>query len=214
MDIAMFLNLTIRLLQIQEFLREKNFKSLFYAFFYINRKVIIIERDLSSVCNKWVAKQDQSVQFVEFTRDNFTKNIHDYYTKSRYYKAIAYLKKGYVCHAMLRDEKVVGDIWYSVTESKNSLLTNPDVKRLKLNVSTDLAYSFDQFVVPAERGNNMAAALVNFQLWSLKSSGYKKVCGYYWSDNIPAIWNNKIMNNFVEVKYLKVNGCYGFKKYS
>lgn len=210
----MSLNFFMRVLQINDYIKTNGLKSFLYSVFYINRKVIIIERDLSTVFDKWSPKQETGVQFVEFNRRNFTKDVSDYHLKNRYYKAIAYFKKGYVCHAMLKDGKVIGDIWHSITKPKNDLLPNPDVKKLKISESADGVYSFDQFVIPSERGNNMAAALVNFHLWSLKAYGYKKVYGYYWSDNIPAIWNNKIMNNFVEIDHLKVNGCYFFKFFS
>ena len=83
---------------------------------------------------------------------------------------------------------------------------------LGIKWSHDCVYSFDIFVVPAERGNNLSASLQNSAMYSLRDKGYLKAYGYYWADNIPAVWNTRVINKWRELKTLRLNRFLFLKK--
>ena len=204
----------MRLVQIFEFLKNEDLGSFVREVIYINRKAILIEKNLFKVNHIKKFLQQSNIKFEEVTEDTFNDKNYKFAFKNRYLKAVHYLKKGYGGHVILKGDEVIGDIWYSATSKYDKASVHPDVHRFGIKPSEDNVYSFDQFVVPTERGNSVAAALVNFQLCSLREKGYSKVYGYYWADNFPAVWNNRVMNKYKEIRTLRVNGCWFFKKIS
>ena len=201
----------MRLVQVLDFLKTNDLASFVREVIYLNRKAILIEKNLVEVNNTWIKLQKSNIMFEEINTDTFSEKKYRFPVKNRYFKALHYLKKGYVGHAIVKGDEVIGDIWYSATRKNDKVSVHPDVKRFGFESAEDHAYSFDQFVVPTERGNVVAAALVNYQLCSLREKGYLKACGYYWADNIPAIWNNRVMNKYIEIKTMRVIGCWLFK---
>jgi hypothetical protein len=198
----------MRLVQILDFLKTNDLSSFIREVVYLNRKAILIEKNLVEVNNKWIKLQKSNLMFEEINTDTFFEKNYRFPVKNRYFKALYYLKKRYGGHVIVKGNEVIGDIWYSATKKNNKVSVHPDVKRFGFKSAKDHAYSFDQFVVPAQRGKGVADALANYQLWSLREKGYLKAYGYYWADNIPAIWNNKVMNKYVEVKTMRVIGCW------
>jgi hypothetical protein len=55
------------------------------------------------------------------------------------------------------------------------------------------AYAFDMQISTAHRGENLAAPFQRALQATLKAEGWHKVCGYYWDDNLPALWMHRIL---------------------
>lgn len=202
----------MRIVQVLDFLKTNDLADFLKLIILWNRKAIIIVRNLDELNNTWEKLQESSqITFEEINSDTFFNKKYQFPLRNRYHKALHYLDKGFCGHAAVKGGKVIGEVWYSATKKNGELSVNPDVKKFRITAAEGYAYSFDQFVVPAERGNSLAAALVNYQLCSLKEKGYRKVFGFYWADNIPAIWNNKVMNKYKEIKTVRVYGCWLFK---
>ena len=210
----MIRTIIMRLVQIWDFLKTDGFASFLRHNIYMNRKAILIEKNLLEVNDGKRFLRQPNIKFEEITTDTFNNKNYQFPVKNRYLKALHYLKKGYGGHAIVKGSEVIGDIWYSATSKSDQVSVHPDIRRFGIKSSEDYAYSFDQFVVPTERGNNVAAALLNGQTYSLREKGYLKVCAYYWADNIPAVWNTRVMNKFKELKTLRVNGCWLYKRIS
>jgi len=197
--------LKMRVTQIYEFIRSNGWSPFLQEVIYVNRKAILVEKELPEVNDSTDFLQRSNVKFIEITPETFANNNYQYPFKNRYLKAVHYLGKGYRGHAIVRENKIIGDIWYFASGKSEHVSDHPDIKWLGIKWSQDYIYSFDIFVVPDERGNNLAATLQNSAMYSLRDKGYLKAYAYYWADNIPAIWNTRVINKWRELETLRLN---------
>ena len=206
------INLVVmRVIQIYEFIRSNGWSSFLREIVYINRKAIVVEKKLLEVNNSTDFLQRSNIKFIEITPETFANDNYQYLFKNRYLKALHYLKKGFGGHAIVRGNKIIGDIWYFASNKSGHVPDHPDIHWLGIKWSQDYVYSFDIFVVPDERGDNLSAALLNSAMYSLRDKGYLKAYGYYWADNIPAVWNSRVINKWKELNTLRVNRFLFFK---
>jgi GNAT superfamily N-acetyltransferase len=73
------------------------------------------------------------------------------------------------------------------------------------------AYAFDMQIAPEFRGKNLAAPLQRALQSTLKAEGIVKVYGYYWDDNLPALWMHRILK-FRELPKRRVSRFLWFTK--
>jgi hypothetical protein len=208
----MIRTIIMRLIQIYEHIRSEGITSFLNKGIYINRKAVLIEKDLFDVNVNKNFLLNSNLKFIEISFDTINSGNYRFPIKNRSFKALYYLKKGYGGHAIVKGNEVIGDIWHSATTKCDTLSVHPDVFIFKIKSSDKYIYSFDQFVAPNERGNKVAAALLNGQINSLREKGFSKIVAYYWADNLPAIWNTRVINKFKELKTLRVFGLWFFKK--
>ena len=204
--------LIMRVIQILEFIRSNSWSSFLREVVYINRKAIVVEKDLHEVNDSTDFLQRSNIQFIEITPETYANNNYQYLFKNRYLKALHYLKKGFGGHAIVRGNKIIGDIWYFASNKSEHLPDHPDIHWLGIKWSQDYVYCFDIFIVPDERGNNLAAPFQNSAMYSLRNKGYLKAYAYYWADNIPAVWITRVINKWKELKTLRVNRFLFLKK--
>jgi hypothetical protein len=193
-------------MQISEFIEDKGWKSFIQEVLYFNRKAILVEKNLSEAVNRIDFLRNQNIQFIEITPETFTRDRYTFYSKNRMFKALHYLKNGYCGHAIAKENTIIGDMWYFAL--KNNVLHShkcPDIQWLNFELTEDTVYSFDIYVVPTERGNNLSAALQSTAMYSLFEKGYTKAYAYYWSDNIPAVWNTRVINKWNELRPVTVS---------
>ena len=201
---SMIRALIIRLLRIWDSIKTDGMVFFLHERIWINRKAVIIEKDLCGINKSKSFLQNSNMRFDEITKDKMNDKRYQFAVKNRYLKALQYLNEGYCGHVLVKGNVVIGDVWHSATIKGGKLSVHPDIQRFGIESSKDYAYSFDQFVVPTERGNKVAAALLDGQVHSLNDKGYSKVLGYYWADNLPAVWNARVMNKFKELRTLRV----------
>lgn len=192
----------MRFLHVFDFVKDKGFAQLFKEVIYSNREVIVVEKDLLS-CQPIVnSMQSTNVDFTEIKKDFFRRSNNFVFSeKNRLFKMKHYFNKGYNGYALLKDNIVIGDIWY-YSPAYSDYPEHPDCKWLGLKCSEKDIYGFDMFLLPTERGNNLAVFLQNRSLLSLRDKGYKKAYGYFWSDNIPALWAHR-MQKWNEINKVK-----------
>ena len=49
-------------------------------------------------------------------------------------------------------------------------------------------------------------------MYDLHKKGYAKAYAYYWADNIPAVWNTRVINGWKEVKEIPVSRFFLFRR--
>jgi len=196
--------LSMRFLQIYESVKHTGLSSLLRQIVYFNRVAIVVEKDLLELEAMKENPAQAPVEIIELRKDLL--NNHDllYPLKNRYFKAVHYLKKGYGGYAIAKGKTIVGDIWFFAPDSSNTALRHPDCQWLGLQCENDQAYTFDMFLNPEERGNNLASFLQTSALRSLHKKGFTRAYGYYWGDNIPALWVHRLVK-WKEMKRLKVH---------
>src|SRR4030066_1377940 len=202
----------MRAVQIDEFIRSNGWNSFFKEVIYWNRKAIVVEKDLSEARFREEIFRDANVEFVELHPETFSKRKIVYGLKNRYLKAVHYFGRGCGCHALVRGNEVIGDAWYYAPRESNGLSDHADLHWLGITLGLDSVYSFDIYFVPEERGKNLAAALQSSSMYALHQKGYKKAMAYYWVDNIPAIWNTRVINGWKEMKAIAASRFFLFQR--
>ena len=202
----------MRAVQIYEFIRSNGWNAFFKEVIYWNRKAIVLEKDLSESRFREEIFRDANVEFVELHPETYSKRKFAYALKNRYLKAMHYFGRGYGCHALVRGNEVIGDIWYYAPRESNGTSDHADLHWLGITLGLDSVYSFDIYFVPEERGKNLSAALQSSSMYALHQKGYKKAIAYYWNDNIPAVCNTRGINRWKEMKAIAVSRLFLFRR--
>jgi GNAT superfamily N-acetyltransferase len=201
--------LFMRLVQTIDFVANKGLAAFFKETFYYNRVAVVVEKSLLDLSPVKSPKQGDAVDFVEITYDFLNKGkSRNFPVKNRYLKCWNYLKKGYNGYAIMSDQQVIGDIWYnSIADSGNA---HPDCRRLGIFCDKSQVYAFDMFLNPDQRRKNLAVFLQNRALMAIKEKGFKKAFGFFWADNIPALWAHR-MQKWKEIRRVKSSRFLLFK---
>jgi len=208
----MFQYIKMRFFHVIEFINSNNFFSLLAEIVYFQRTCIQLEKDLNNFAPNKVYVQHVDLTMIEIDPTTFSEKKFIHQSKARYLKALQYLKKGYSGYGIVRDNEVIGDIWCFTCHKQSEI--HPDLVLLNIKCTLNECYLFDMYISPQERGNrNVAAYFENIVLSDLSKKGYKKVYGYVWADNVPALWVHRIIK-WKEKRKLKINRFLGFKKLS
>ncbi len=177
--------------------------------FFINKVAVITENDLSSLLPIDETLKKAGVKLERITSElllpeSKSKQPLVFTDKKRQRKAIDYLEKGYHGVGLISGNEVLGDIWYTSSFNNKKRKTHPDFKFLKIECGDKEAYAFDMLLQPGKRGHNLANILQSSVLLEIKKDGYQKAFGYYWAENIPALWVHRTLQ-WKELKKQKVS---------
>ena len=137
--------------------------------------------------------QNPALQFVEIKMKDMQTGNLPFIIPSRGLKAWRNLKKGFRCFAITEDSQVVGDVWCLTPKKDGSCISHHDLEMLGISCEKEAAYAFDMLIAPAYRGKNLAGPLQRFLQARLSLEGCKKVYGFYWNDNLPALWMHRML---------------------
>lgn len=187
----------LRLVQVLETVRLNSFKKLLKDIVFFNRVAVPVEMDLACLPPLDDPPPESGERLVEIKPDLVAGGALVYPVRSRLLKAENYLAHGYRGFAMVCGDSVSGDIWCATARDDRGLL-HPDERWLKIQSGNGEVYSFDMFVNPQKRGSskgsNIAVALQNGALHQLRKDGFTKAYGFFWADNIPALWVHRSMH--------------------
>ncbi|GFO62925.1 GNAT family N-acetyltransferase [Geomonas paludis] len=183
----------MRLVQARDMVLISGWRSLLGEIFYLNRVAVPVEIPLDALrpVTDFTRPADEAV--VELSGELLGERRMEYRFQSRYLKALSYLGKGYRGFGLVKGNTVVGDVWCADKRQGADCGSHPDEQWLGIQCSPGEAYTFDMFVDPAHRGGNVAAALQNGMLHLLKKRGVTKAYGFFWADNVPALWVHRTL---------------------
>jgi GNAT superfamily N-acetyltransferase len=118
-------------------------------------------------------------------------------------RARRYLRNGYGGVALVREGRVVGDVWYVTLADAQLPYTHPDVRAMRISLDATTAYLFDMYVEPEHRGMAVSTALFRAAFAQLRAQGIVKAMGYYDPTNVPALWMHRVLG-YKEVRRVKV----------
>ena len=208
----MFDYVLMRALQSFELLRDRGVGSFLREIVYFRRKAIVVEKDLVNTAFAEQVFRQRGLRFVEMGSHSRELSCLKYARKSRGLKAQYYIRKGYAGHAIVAGNTVVGDIWYYSPKKHGRDLGHGDLKWLGIALGSDDVYSFDIYVAPEARGRGVSASLQMSDMFALREGGHSKGVAYYWADNLPAVWNSKVINGFKEIRELRVSRFFFSRK--
>jgi hypothetical protein len=159
-----------------------------------NRKVLVpTEMDLSALPTWKDPFQELGYQFIELTAINLQSNGWFFSPPSRRFKALRNLKRGLRGFALIKDSKVLGDLWCLVPKEEENPVAFRDLDMVGIKCKVGEAYAFDMLITPDSRGKNLAVPFQRSLCYTLKSEGVQKVFGYFWEENIPAMWMHRML---------------------
>ncbi len=206
----MFESLKVRYLQTMEAMKEGGIKHVFQSHpqVYKNRVATPVVMDLTTANIAMpTPPPNTSFQFAEIKLEDLQAGKWTFAVPSRGAKAWVNLKCGLRCFAVVEGNKVVGDIWGYILPESGMLLSHPEIKMmtiLGITLQKGDAYGFDMVIDPAYRGKSLATPLQRFLQVTMKNEGCGKVYGYYWEDNIPALWMHRMLK-FKELPKLSIS---------
>jgi len=150
--------------------------------------------------------------FIELNLENLQLNNWSFSSPSRRYKAIRNLKRGLRGFALITGSKVVGDMWCIVPTQDNNPIRHPDLDMLGIQPKEKEVYAFDMLIDPNFRGKNLAVPIQRSLQLALKAEGYTRFYGFYWQDNIPAMWMHRSLK-FKELPKRWVSRFFAIKRF-
>ncbi len=180
--------------QVIETLAEHGVKGIFHPRVFWNRRAIPVEMDLLTV-NLPLAGQlnNAEFKFFEITMDDLRSGKWTFAVPSRGLKAVRNLKRGYRGFVVAKDSTIVGDLWCIAPRKGGKPIYHPDLRMLDIVCGIEDAYAFDMLIPSTYRGKNLAVPLQKTLQSALKMEGYQRVYGYFWEDNLPALWMHRML---------------------
>ena len=189
--------------QIHETINDGSIKSLIRKRIFWQRIATPVEMDLTTITPTQDLSLEPGYSFTEIIISNLQERRYSFAVPSRNYKAYQNLHSEYRCFAIVKDSTVLGDIWCITPLDSSNIVNHPDLRMLGIKCRKGQAYAFDMFLDPTYRGKNLAVPLQRHLHCSLKTDGIKKVYGFYWDDNIPALWMHRMLK-FTELPKRRV----------
>jgi GNAT superfamily N-acetyltransferase len=179
--------------QVVETLRERGGARALLKGVYWRGQLVPVERDLSTVPAVDGLLRKVNVELARITPGSWRENPATYSVASRRYKARKYLARGFGAYAVVRDGKVIGDIWHAPRGATKAELAHRDFDVLGIEPGRKDVYLFDMFIDPKHRGEALAVPLMGGALHALGQLGCEKAYGFFTADNIPALWVHRIL---------------------
>ena len=201
----------MRYSHILDTIKISGFSHLLREIIYVNRQAVPVEKDLSSLKPLGNFLLEAGMEIIEVAPEAIDKGALVYPASNRFLKAKHYLKKGYGAYALVSGDKVVGDIWYSSLMKPEVDAVHPDVKWLGFKYADKEVYAFDMYLDHQERGKNLAPFLMNGILHEFRKKGFTKAYGYFWANNVPALWVHRTLR-WKELPIVKVSRFLFLKK--
>jgi GNAT superfamily N-acetyltransferase len=189
----MFTKMKRAFFKIREELTNGNFGVFIRTQVFINRVATPVEMDMTSLQTTDYHFPDTDYKFIELRLNDLLAAKWHYPISSRRYKALQFLKKGWRCFAVTKDCNVIGDVWCAPYTHEVVRQVHPDLRMLGIQCKDGEAYAFDMLIDPFYRGKNLAVPLHRYLHSSLRNDGFNKVYGYYWNDNLPALWMHRMI---------------------
>jgi GNAT superfamily N-acetyltransferase len=173
-----------------------------------NRLLTPAEMDLSLPLPDGKVTLNPELRFIELYMDDIQAGKWTFSVRSRGMKALYKLKRGIRGFALVQDNIVIGDVW-CVVPHNGKPASHPDLKMLGLTCGNGEVYAFDMLIDPAYRGKNLAVPLQRAIQRTLKNEGFVKVYGFFYDDNLPALWMHRMLK-YKELTKRKVSRFFFF----
>ncbi|HMZ06786.1 MAG TPA: hypothetical protein PK078_04140 [Anaerolineales bacterium] len=207
-----FENLLVAWYQTREAFVEGGVKNVLRQRFFWKRKATPVEMELRVVAPSPARfLRDYNYAFVEIREEYLRDGMLYFLPGSRSIKASRNLKKGWRGFALTMHGQVVGDVWCVTPPMEDTLIQHADLEMLGITPRAGEAYAFDMYILPEHRGENLAAPFHRSLHDLLRSEGCNKIYGFYWDDNLPALWMHRIMK-FKELPKRQVSRFLFFMK--
>jgi hypothetical protein len=203
--------LHMRLIHVRDALRTGGIKPLLREIVYRDRIAVVVGKDLKDVPPNVHLPRDHSGVCAEITPAMLDDAAIFNQYRNRELKAAHYLKKGFRGFGLFVGQEIVADLWYYRPSPGAGAAIPKDLEWLGLECPMNSVYSFDMFLNPKLRGQNLAAFFQSSFLRHLRDLNVERAYGYYWQDNLPALWVHRMLK-WEEIKTLRVSRVLAYRK--
>jgi RimJ/RimL family protein N-acetyltransferase len=190
---------------------HKSLLQLFREYVFIARVVVPGFIDLTSLNCQQNPLQNSEYQFVELNLEDLRAGNPTFSIRNRYFKALYRSKSGLRGFGLVKDSKVIGDIWCVAPLNRKSPISCTDLDRLGIACTDGDAYAAGIFIDPAFRGKKLAVPIYLSLAFILKMEGWRRIYAYYYEDNISAKWMH-LMIKFKELPKLRESRFFFIRK--
>ncbi len=159
---------------------------------YFNREIMLVEKEIGSyeipVLDKDLHFNIINIKNSKITEKKFSIPLFHHYACNNCETLIA--EKDHTCLGFVRWTRD-NQFW--------------DLKRLGIELQADEVYMFDLFILPEHRGSSIVKDLPAAAIHHLKSNGVSKFYGYYFLDNLQALWWHRAILRAHDLKKIKVH---------
>jgi hypothetical protein len=122
--------LRMRFAQMSELVRAAGWASLMRELFFLKRTAIVVEKDLSEVTERSAPLEHSGLKLIEIDNKMLLSGDYRFALEHRYLKALNNLNHGYGGVALARNNTLVGDFWYYVSDTTDDPSTlHVDLRR-------------------------------------------------------------------------------------
>jgi ribosomal protein S18 acetylase RimI-like enzyme len=168
-------------------LKYNGLKNTLREMVFINRRMIVIEKEIQ-YSGEGQNKRDIDCEILTNSNYKFFENKYNL-NNVKYYA-----KKNCECLIAIQEGKCVGYQWWTKDNKFK------DLKKIGLELKENEAYLFDLFVFPEYRGSNIPKIIANQTFDYLLDSGTQKIYGFYYGDNLKALWWHRAFLKCKEIK--------------
>jgi GNAT superfamily N-acetyltransferase len=207
----MFGNISLFIQLIYTSIAEKELQHLIRERVYFKRVVVPVTLDLTSLNGQQNPFQNTDYQFVELNSEELQANKRTFSIRSRYLKALRSINNGLRGFVLLKDGKVISDIWCVAPLGADTPIKHPDLDMLGITCAGGDSYAEFIYIDPAYRGKKLAVPIFLSLLLTLKREGWRRIFAYYYEDNISSKWMHWMLK-FEELPKLCLSRFFFFKK--
>jgi len=195
-------------------IRSNGLSSFLREMFFVGRRCILVQKELTEVIDRPEPLTMAGMKVLGIDEAVLTSGLYQFSLKHRHLRACYYSKLGYGGFALARDNVIVGDLWYwpsGCTKDSSDLHEHLRWFGFAEWRKNDV-YTFDIFVAPSERKQGVSAAFQNSAMLCLRGKGFTIAYGWYFADNVPAIWCTRITNKWKELRSISVSRLLIFRR--
>lgn len=190
----MLSSLKTRYFQFLEHCRQEDFLSACRIAIYKSEEIVPAEKDLDTL-RPVPEPEGGDLPLLDLGPENFDSHRLDFPLRSRRERAGNFLRRGYRMIAMVREGRVVGDVWYVTRASARTQGIHPHLdKWFGIELGADEAYLFDMHVDAEQRGGGLTTYFHGRVLETLRERGFRRAYGSFVAQNIPALWMHRLID--------------------
>lgn len=178
-------------------LKTDGLKRTFKDILYFNRSMVVIEKEISSD----PIKKTNNIHFIIVDKSNYKQYQKEHNLENIKY----YCKQGAKCVMAFKEDKCLGYQWWTQDNKCK------DLKKIGVRLKDNEAYLFDLFVFPEFRGTKIPKMIAQETFNCLSSMAVDKIYGYYFADNVKALWWHKAILKCTEINRVKIHRLFFFE---
>ncbi len=188
----MMFSLRTRYFQFTEQWRKEGFATACRFAFYKCEEMVPTEKDLSALRPAPKPKVS-GLQLLELGPENFAAECPEFSLRSRRDRAQTYLGRGYRMFALLRDGKMIGDLWYVTRDMGRIDGIHPHLQWFGIDLADKDVYLFDLQVDVDQRWGGVTNYFLSTVLHLMKGRGMKKAYGCFVAHNTSSVWMHRLI---------------------